>query len=54
MAFATTEATVTAGDDYTETSGTLTLESGDTTKTVAVPIVTETEWTMAARPSRRP
>ena len=36
--YATADGTATAGDDYTDTSGTLTFEAGDTTKTVSVPI----------------
>ena len=36
--YATADGTATAGDDYTDTSGALTFEAGDTTKTVSVPI----------------
>ena len=37
--YATSAITATVGDDYTETIGTLTFNPGDTTKTIAVPIV---------------
>ena len=40
--YATADGTATAGDDYTDTSGTLTFEAGDTTKTVSVPISDDT------------
>ena len=36
--YATSDGTATGGDDYTTTSGTLTFQAGDTTKTVSVPI----------------
>ena len=36
--YATADGTAAAGDDYTATSGTLTFQAGDTTKTVSVPI----------------
>ena len=41
--YATADGTATAGEDYTATSGTLTFQAGDTTKTVAVPITDDTE-----------
>ena len=41
--YATADGTATAGDDYDSTSGTLTFEAGDTTKTVSVPIADDTE-----------
>ena len=37
--YATADATATAGEDYAATSGTLTFQAGDTTKTISVPIV---------------
>lgn len=40
--YATSDGTATAGSDYTTTSGTLTFSVGDTSKTVAVPILTDT------------
>ena len=41
--YATADGTATAGDDYDSTSGTLTFEAGETTKTVSVPITADTE-----------
>ena len=41
--YATSDGTATAGEDYTGTSGTLTFQAGDTTKTVSVPITDDTE-----------
>ncbi len=40
--FATVNGTATAGSDYTATSGTLTFAPGETTKTIAVPIIGDT------------
>ena len=40
--FATANGTATAGSDYTATSGTLTFAPGETTKTIAVPIIGDT------------
>ena len=40
--YATADGTATAGDDYTATSGTLTFGPGETTKTIAVPIMDDT------------
>ena len=40
--YATADGTATAGSDYTATSGTLTFQPGDTTKTVSVPITDDT------------
>lgn len=40
--YVTTGGTATAGSDYTTTNGTLTFNAGDTTKTVAVPILDDT------------
>ena len=40
--YATSDGTATAGEDYTATSGTLTFQAGDTTKTVSVPITDDT------------
>ena len=37
--YATSDGTATAGSDYTSTSGTLTFAAGETTKTVAVPVL---------------
>ncbi len=37
--YATADRTATAGTDYTATSGTLTFEAGESTKTIAVPLV---------------
>ena len=39
VAYATSNGTATAGSDYTQTSGVLTFEAGDTTKTVSVPVL---------------
>jgi hypothetical protein len=44
ISFATADATATAGSDYQPTSGTLTFNPGETTKTVAVPIVGDTTF----------
>ena len=41
--YATSDGTATAGEDYTATSGTVTFASGETTKTVSVPITDDTE-----------
>ncbi len=41
--YATADGTATEGDDYTATSGTLTFAPGETTKTVAVPIIDDNE-----------
>ena len=40
--YATADGTAAAGDDFTETAGTLTFEPGDTTKTVSMPITDDT------------
>ena len=40
--YATQDGTATAGSDYTETSGTLTFDVGETSKTVSVPIIEDT------------
>ena len=40
--YTTSDGTATAGDDYTETSGTLTFAPGETTQTVSVPILGDT------------
>ena len=40
--YTTADGTATAGADYTATNGMLTFEPGDTTKTVAVPIIDDT------------
>ena len=40
--YATSDGTATKGADYTETSGTLTFAVGDTSKTIAVPVLTDT------------
>ena len=37
--YATSDGTATAGEDYTDTSGTLTFAAGETAKTVAVPVM---------------
>ena len=42
VAYATADGTATANVDYTPTSGKLTLEAGETTKTIAVPITLDT------------
>ena len=39
VAYATTDGTATAGEDYTRTSGTLSFDPGETGKTVAVPVL---------------
>ena len=39
--YATSDGTATAGDDYTDTSGTLTFTAGETSKTVQVPIIND-------------
>ena len=44
VAYATADGTATAGSDYTATSGTLVFAPGQTTKTVAVPIVGDTTY----------
>ena len=41
--YATADGTATGGADYTDTSGTLTFDAGETRKTVAVPIAEDTE-----------
>ena len=41
--YATSDGTATAGEDYTATSGTLTFQAGDTTKTISVPVTGDTE-----------
>ena len=41
--YATADGTATAGEDYTATSGTLTFQAGETTKTISVPITDDTE-----------
>ena len=41
VAYATSNGTATAGQDYTATSGTLTFNPGDTAKTVTVPILND-------------
>ena len=40
--YATADGTATAGEDYTATSGTLTFQAGETTKTISVPIIDDT------------
>jgi Calx-beta domain/RTX calcium-binding nonapeptide repeat (4 copies) len=44
VAYATADGTATAGADYTATSGTLVFAPGQTTKTVAVPILGDTAY----------
>ena len=44
VAYATADGTATAGSDYTATSGTLVFGPGQTTKTVAVPIIEDTTF----------
>lgn len=39
IAYATSNGTAIAGTDYTETSGTVSFSSGDTTKTIEVPVI---------------
>ena len=41
VAYATSDGTATAGQDYTATSGTLTFNPGDTAKTVTVPVLND-------------
>ena len=41
VAYATSDGTATAGEDYTSTSGTLTFTPGDTAKTVTVPVLND-------------
>ena len=41
--YVTLDGTATAGEDYTATSGTLTFQAGETTKTISVPITDDTE-----------
>ncbi|WP_420635722.1 Calx-beta domain-containing protein [Candidatus Palauibacter sp.] len=41
--YATSDGTATAGEDYTATSGTLTFQAGDTTKTISVSIADDAE-----------
>ena len=41
--YATSDGTATAGEDYTATSGTLTFQAGETSKTISVPIIDDTE-----------
>ena len=41
VAYATSDGTATAGDDYTATSGTLTFAAGDREKTVSVPVLVD-------------
>ncbi len=43
VAYATSDGTATAGSDYAATSATLTFEPGDTRKTVAVPVLDDSE-----------
>ena len=43
VAYATSAGTAVAGEDYTETSGTLTFEAGETEKTVSVPVLDDAE-----------
>ena len=40
--YATSDGTATAGSDYTATSGTLTFDAGDASKTISVPIIDDT------------
>jgi hypothetical protein len=42
VTYATADGTATAGSDYTTTSGTLVFAPGETSKTIAVPIVGDT------------
>ena len=47
--YATSDSTAKAGDDYTATSGTLTFTSGQTSKTITIPIVNDTAYEPAER-----
>ena len=40
--YATADGTATEGSDYTSTSGTLTFDAGETSKTVSVPVLDDT------------
>ena len=44
VAYATADGTATAGSDYTATSGTLVFAPGETSKTIAVPILGDTAF----------
>ena len=44
VAYATTDGTATAGSDYTATSGTLVFAPGQTSQTVAVPVIGDTAY----------
>ena len=43
MAYATADGTATSGSDYTATSGTLTFNAGDTSQTVLVAVLTDSD-----------
>ena len=43
VAYATSDGTATAGNDYTATSETLTIGAGDRTGTISVPVVNDTD-----------
>jgi hypothetical protein len=51
VSYTTVDGTALAGADYTAVSGTLTFLAGETTQTIAVPILNDTTW-KAQRPSR--